>query len=87
MFHGEVLECPKGSIVRGRFKLHFFVRVFMSVWLSGIAHVAVRVLLTPGKWPFVAVPVLLGWLFLAIVRWDISVSSPGEYEVVNCFGC
>jgi hypothetical protein len=58
MFHGEILECPKGSMVRGRFKLHFLVRAFMSVWLGGISCAAVGVLLTPGKRPFVAFPVL-----------------------------
>ena len=83
MFHGEVLDSPKGSIIRGRFRLHFFVRAFMFVWLTGITYAAVRVLLTPGNWPFVAFPVLVGWFGLAIVRWCISVSRPGEDEVVN----
>src|SRR5215831_16378829 len=61
MFHGEVLDSPTGSIVRGRFRLHFVVRAFLFVWLSGITYVAVRVLLTSDKWSFVAFPVLIGW--------------------------
>ena len=83
MFHGEVLDSPTGSIVRGRFRLHFVVRAFLFVWLSGITYVAVRVLLTSDKWSFVAFPVLIGWFGWSIVRWGISLSSAGEDEVVN----
>src|SRR5207249_323666 len=44
MFHGQVLEHSQGAVIRGRFKLHAFVRFFLFVWFGGVIGVGLMLL-------------------------------------------
>jgi len=39
MFHGQVIEHRGGALIRGRFKMHSFVRFGLVVWFGGLIAV------------------------------------------------
>ena len=96
MFHGQVIEHRGGALIRGRFKMHSFVRFGLVVWFGGV--IAVGLLLfsasasralgmpmkesAPGLLSLVA-PILMALFGVVLVRSGISWSSEGERVVVE----
>jgi len=40
-FYGELQARPSGTMIKGRFAMHRFVRIFLAVWFTGIGTIAV----------------------------------------------
>src|SRR5437763_1346435 len=35
-FYGQFIPLEQGTLIRGRFKIHLLVRVFMTIWVLGV---------------------------------------------------
>src|SRR2546425_3063819 len=99
MLQGEVLDHRQGALIRGRFRLLPFVRLFLLVWFGGVGAFGVLLLVSnlssaigvpfggkaPG-WSSVAIPGLMAAFGIALVRSGISWSSAGEEQCIQYLG-
>ena len=69
-------------MIRGSFWPHPFVLVFSALWLTGIVYAA-WVGVRERLWVLVVGATLLTFFFGSLVNLCISMSTPGEHEVIS----
>jgi hypothetical protein len=96
LFHGEIYDDPRGALIRGRFRLHVVVRLFLCVWFGAVVAIGVLLIVmnigrglgvflgqkTPGWWPTL-IPGLMLSFSIVLVRSGISFSRSGEEQVIH----
>jgi hypothetical protein len=35
-FHGKLSVAPSGTVIEGKFRMHFFVKIFLTIWFTGL---------------------------------------------------
>jgi hypothetical protein len=41
-FHGKLTAATSGTVIEGKFRMHFFVRIFLTIWFTGVIVIGGR---------------------------------------------
>ena len=48
-FHGELRAAPSGTTIEGKFTMHFFVRMFLTIWFAGVIGIGGKMALVSAE--------------------------------------
>jgi hypothetical protein len=93
-FHGRLIAAPSGTVVDGRFRMHFFVRIFLIIWFTGVTfiggkmasfYIHSRSLEPPslGTYPTLLFPGALLLCGLLFVYWCKKIGEDDEPQIVT----
>jgi len=87
ILHGELIPTPQGTYVRGLFRFHMLVILFLIVWFGGITFILCQNVGTvlSGNEPWLALAIPVGFLiFGALVVWIGSLlEKPSQAYVIS----
>ncbi len=95
-FYGKLVARPSGTIIKGYFAMHFFVKIFLSIWFTGVIAVGGRITvlfiksLLTGR-PIIGAtyldliyPAALFLCGLLIVYWCKLLAQDDEAQILGC---
>jgi hypothetical protein len=93
IFHGKLTAATCGTVIEGKFRMHFFVRIFLTIWFAGVmaiggrmASFSVNSLLAgrPIEDSYVGLifPTVLLLCGLLIVYWCKTLGTDDEAQIV-----
>lgn len=93
-FHGKLVAAPSGTVIEGKFRMHFIVRIFLSIWFTGVIAIGGKMALLSFKGIAMAQPTsetYVGLFFpvalflcgLLMVYWGKTLGTDDEVEIMK----
>jgi hypothetical protein len=92
-FHGKLSVAPSGTIIEGKFKMHFIVKILLGIWFTGVAAIggklaviSVKSIANGRATGDTYVPLIYAMLLLLcgllIVYWGKTLGTDDEAQIL-----
>jgi hypothetical protein len=93
-FYGRLTTATSGTVIEGKFRMHFFVRIFLSIWFTGVIAIGGRIVIfsiqslvarRPTEDTYVGLfyPGVLFLCGLLMVYWCKTLGTDDEAQIVT----